>query len=181
MEQPIKTYDDMEEELIEHGRNAEADSVDSLTWMARAVRSLNKQIDIVNNYESNEMAKLNDCCGHKRIKLQEQIDGIMNRASNFLKSEEYGHDSKRKKLHLPGVGTFKFGSSRESVDDNEYKALSKELQIQMQEELPHLFTRRESVTIAPDKTAIKEKIIEGNDVAGFILREKKETFKFDAE
>lgn len=179
--QPIKAYDDLEQEMIEQGMNAETQTIDDLTWMARAIRSLNKQIDIVDNYESNEMARLNDCCGHRRIKLQEQIDSIMSRANNFLKSQEYGHDTKRKKLHLPGLGTFKYGSSRESIDDSDYKTLSQEKQLEMQGELPHLFNRRETVSIAPNKTIIKEKILEGNDVAGFVLCEKKETFKFDGE
>jgi len=173
-------YDELEQELITSNFVEGSKDLNDLAWMARGIRSLTHQIDMVNAYEKNEIDRITACCQQKRFGLQEKIDKLRFMARNLLKSNDYGYDGKAKKFEMPGLGVFKFSISRESIDDSGYKALPSEKQKELQAELPHLFKEKITTTIAPNRTIIKEKILEGGEIDGFILRQKEETFDFES-
>jgi len=95
-----------------------------------------------------------------------------------LVKDMMGHANKDE-LEYPGIGKFRYGTTREKVDDSEYMAASDDEKAEIHSSHSNLFVVK--TTVRPDKKAIKEAIGDGNPVPGFDLIGKFKKFEFKPE
>ncbi len=113
-------------------------------------------------------------------RVQQEIDRL-ERKKGFIvdKAEDLMKLTGDQRLLYPGYGTFKFGSTRESVNDDDYADFSDEGKATTHAEFPLMF--RVKTVVSPDKALIKASIAKGMPIPGFSIKEKHPTFGFKAE
>lgn len=147
---------------------------EDLPRVARWIRRTDKEESRLRAYAKAEIARISECTDMAIEQLEKQKSFFLLRAEDLMRSTD------DKKLSYPGLGTFKFGSTRESVNTELYDNSDDDAKAMLQEHYPTCFKTKTVVT--PDKKAIKQAIENEDDVApGFSINEKRETFGFKAE
>lgn len=158
-------------EILDPGAKTRAED---LPRVARWIRRAEKEEARLLEYAKTEVARIAEC-------TQVAIDKIKTQKSYFLlRAEDLMRSTDDKKLQYPGLGTFKFGSTKESVNDDEYEAMDDDAKSQLQFAWSGIIHRKE--IMVPDKRAIMAQIKNfQSDVPGFSINEKRPTFGFKAE
>ena len=82
-------------------------------------------------------------------------------------------------LEYPGIGKFRYGTTRESVNDTVFESLDKVGKGSIQREYPGMF--RIKVEAKPDKKAILAHLKTDDALPGFTLNRKYQKFEFKPE
>lgn len=147
--------------------------IEDLPRYARSLRAIEARIEMISRYRKEETERIQAICDNKTDTLNETHHFLTSIARGLMKSTD------KDKLDYPGLGAFKFGQSRESVNTELYEALSDEGRAAFQSANCGWF--RTKTTIDPDKKKIKATLDSGEAVQGFSLNPKHETFTFKAE
>ena len=167
---------DIEEMLDE----IEPKDLTDLSWIGRAIAANSNQIVLIKEFRDSEVEKIKACCDQKIEKLTEDTSYKEGMASVVMKSHGYTYDDKNMRKYLmPGIGTFRFSVTRESVDSSEYDELTDGGKSDFQLVSPSIFKRK--TTVSPDKKLIGELLKAGDMVEGFKLKPKFEKFEFKSE
>ena len=148
-------------------------SVAVLPKMARSLRAIERQMEMVAEFRKDELSRISESCDHKINKLRERAATLTSLAQTIAKS------TGEKKLEYPGIGYFRFGTTREAVDDSDYQAMPDDEKAKLHNNYQGCF-RSKTVT-TPDKKWIKGSIEQGQPVPGFVIKDKEETFTFHKE
>lgn len=170
------------EEILDIEEIEEPKDLTDLSWVGRAITANNRQIDLIKDFASKEVEKIMACCNRKMEQLGESNDYLTGMASVVMKSHDYSYDNKNMRKYLmPGIGTFRFSVTRESVDSSEYDAADEQTQEAFKSGWPSLFKTK--TTISPDKKLIKEALSDGTllETTAFKLKPKFEKFEFKGE
>ncbi len=147
--------------------------IEDLPRYARALRALEARTEMVKKYRAEETERIQAICDAKITKFAETQHFLTSIASGLMK--ESGKD----KLEYPGLGTFRFGMSKVSVNTDEYDALPDDKRDAFQSANVGWF--RKKTTIDPDKKKIRATLESKEPVQGFSLNKKHETFTFKVE
>jgi len=168
------------EEILDIEEIQEPKELTDLSWIGRAIAANNRQVVLIKEYRDKEVEKIKACCDQKIEKLAEDSAYKEGMASVVMKSHGFTYDDKNmRKYEMPGIGTFRFGVTRESVDSGEYDGFDEEKQVNIQKECFVFF--KETVRISPDKKGIMAHLKEGKPIDGFKLKPKFEKFEFKGE
>ncbi len=147
--------------------------IEDLPRYARALRTIEARMALVKKYRAEETERIQSICDAKIDKFEDSqriltstVKGLMEATGNL-------------QLDYPGLGGFKFGLSRESVNTDEYDDLSLDEKDLFQSVNCGWFRTKTSVT--PDKKKIKATLDSGEAVPGFSLNRRHETFTFKVE
>ena len=162
-------------EIIEPDPEMGTVNTEDLPRMARILRSLHAKKKHYEDYMRSEMERVAALSQQQIDKVDTQIDRIIQISSGMMKSAEMD------KVHYPGLGKFRFGTTRVSVNDEAYQAMTEDEQAEIQNSLLDLFTVKTVTTVKPDKKAIKPFLEAGTQVPGFKLNDKQEKFEFIPE
>jgi hypothetical protein len=153
--------------------------VEDLPKIARQMRALSAQADIIGNYEEAELARIREYCHDKVSRVIKQYEFFEGIAKQMLEQ------SGQKKIEYPGLGKLRFVKQREKVDDSGYNAMSEEEQKVLRESRKGFFKTK--IVMTPDKKAIKTQIelVERGEsdvgVPGFKILRPPEKFEFVPE
>jgi len=155
--------------------DANAPTVESLPKILRALRAVERQMDMVKAYREAEQERINALCQQKLERLTLQYVTLKGLSFQMLRA------SGQKRLDYPGLGVVRFGSTRESVNTEKWDALTPDEKKARKDTMWSCLTVKE--TIAPNKPEIMKQIKNGvSDVCDlFHINEKQETFIFKAE
>ena len=145
----------------------------ALPNLARTLRALMKRAQMIEDFRAAEMNRINECCQHKLNQIYNNADRITEMARVAVRS------TGEKKVEYPGIGFFRFGTTRESIDDSEYQDMTDDEKKKLWNNYQGCF--RSTTTTKPDKKWIKGSIESGSDVPGFTIKAKEETFTFHKE
>ena len=153
-------------------------AVEDLPKIVRVLRALEKKQNHIETYIKAEVQRLVETCNNDISKINEQQIRFEQIAESLLRQ------SGEKKLSYPGLGSVRFGMTRESVDTTGYDELSVDDQESFQHSHNALF--QTTVKVTADKKVIKSKCALGddfrwNDKTMFAIRPKQETFVFKSE
>lgn len=168
------------EEILDIEEIQEPKDLTDLSWIGRAIAANNNQMALIKEYRDKEVEKIKACCDQKIEKLAEDSAYKEGMASVVMKSHGYTYDDKNmRKYQMPGIGSFRFSVTRESVDSNEYEALTTFEQKSIQEN--HIECFNVKTKVSPDKKKLAEVIGGGYEIRGFKLKPKFEKFQFVSE
>ena len=168
------------EEILDIEEIQEPKDLTDLSWIGRAITANNNQIALIKEFRDSEVEKIKACCDQKIEKLIEDSSYKEGMASLVMKTHGYTYDDKNmRKYQMPGIGTFRFSVTRESVDSSEYDGWDEKERARFQDHSPGWFKTK--TIISPDKKMIAEdlKVSPTND--GFKLKPKFEKFEFKGE
>lgn len=155
---------DLKEELV----------IKDIPLIGRHLAAIESRINTIDSYERDELERIQVICEIKRDKLQEQHSRALSRAEVLMK------ETGETRLDYPGLGVFRFGQSRESVNDTAYGEMSEEGRTELHMQFPKLFRRK--TTVLPNKKEIMATAQAGVlPTPGFLINPKHETFTFKAE
>lgn len=146
---------------------------EDLPKITRSLRALERRMGVVDKFRQDELARIATHCNRKIETFQRSHDYLMGLAEWLMRK------TGEKRLEYPGLGVLKFGTTRESVNDEDYEAMSPEDQQHMRALIPKLF--RTKIIVSPDKKAIMAELKDNVPVCGFFINPKRETFGFKAE
>ena len=168
------------EEILDIEEIQEPKELTDLSWIGRAIAANSNQITLIKEFRDREVEKIKACCDQKIEKLTEDSSYKEGMASVVMKTHGYTYDDKKmRKYEMPGIGVFRFSITRESVDTDEYDALSAEDKTALQEDRPPYYKKK--ITVSPDKAMIATDLREGLIVHCFKLKPKFEKFEFKGE
>jgi len=128
-----------------------------LTWLAREAKRLEKQKEQVIQAGFDEIERINHEAATAVNRIDNAVNYLMTQAGMSL--AELGDDCPKDKKNrpvfiIPGQGSFKYRSGRESVNVDEFYELPKDEAQELLDTRPDLFTI--STKYTPNKTAIKD-------------------------
>ena len=168
------------EEILDIEEIQEPKELTDLSWIGRAITANNRHIAQIKEFRDSEVEKIKACCDQKFEKLTEDSSYKEGMASVVMKTHGYTYDDKNmRKYQMPGIGTFRFSVTRESVDSSEYDEADDQTKAGIQAGFPTLFSTK--TTISPNKKALKTFFSNGDVVSGFKLKPKFEKFEFKGE
>ena len=168
------------EEILDIEEIQEPKDLTDLSWIGRAIAANSNQIALIKEYRDKEVEKIKACCDQKIERLTEDSAYKEGMASLVMKTHGYTYDDKNmRKYQMPGIGTFRFSVTRESVDGTEFDSFSDEKKAEFHLNHPEIFRRK--VTMTPDKKVIGDELKAGDQVDGFKLKPKFEKFEFKGE
>ena len=168
------------EEILDIEEIQEPKDLTDLSWIGRAIAANNNQMALIKEFRDKEVEKIKACCDQKIEKLAEDSAYKEGMDSLVMKSHGYTYDDKNmRKYQMPGIGTFRFSITRESVDTSEYDALSAEDKTALQNDRPPYYKKK--ITVSPDKAVIAADLKEGLPIHCFKLKPKFEKFEFKGE
>ena len=168
------------EEILDIEEIQEPKELTDLSWIGRAIAANSNQITLIKEFRDREVEKIKACCDQKIEKLTEDSSYKEGMAYVVMKTHGYTYDDKNmRKYQMPGIGTFRFSVTRESVDSSEYDEADDQTKAGIQAGFPTLFSTK--TTISPNKKALKTFFSNGDVVSGFKLKPKFEKFEFKGE
>lgn len=147
--------------------------IEDLPRYARALRTIEARMDVVRKYRAEETERIQAICDQKTDKFEDTKRILTSTVKGLMES------TGKERLDYPGLGTFKFGLSRESVNTDEYDDLPDDEKDIFQSTNCGWFHKKTTVT--PDKKKIKATLDSGEAVPGFSLNRRHETFAFKVE
>jgi len=147
--------------------------IEDLPRHARTLRVIESRMDMIKRYRMEETERIQAICDAKIAKFEETQRFFKGLASTLMRA------ASKERLDYPGLGTFKFGYSRESVNTDEYDNLPENEKNVFETANAGWF--RTKITITPDKAKIKATLDSREPVPCFSLNQKHETFTFKAE
>jgi len=154
--------------------------VQDLPDVARRIRALQRRVDIIREFERQEIERIAGACSKKVLAMEAQVDWFISRAEQLL--AETGKDE----IDYPGLGKFRFGMTRESVVTEVWDNMSDEDKRRVHVNNTMIFhdpARKDVLErISPDKREIARRLKNGTlhpDV--FRLSEKERVFQFKPE
>jgi len=160
-------------EIMEDQDDTSKMTVDDLPKTLRILRAIQRRIDIIDQYESDEIERIRLACSKKRTSLHSTKEHFFSKAETLLRM------SGKDRLEYPGLGVIRFGSTRESISTIKWDVLTREEQKRIAETEPKLIKTK--IIYQPDKKAILETIKGGRNIEWFTVNPKVETFIFKAE
>ena len=168
------------EEILDIEEIQEPKELTDLSWIGRAIAANSNQIVLIKEFRDSEVEKIKACCDQKIEKLTEDSSYKEGMASVVMKTHGYTYDDKNmRKYQMPGIGTFRFSVTRESVDSSEYDGWDEKERARFQDHSPGWFKTK--TTISPDKKMIAEALKISVTTDGFKLKPKFEKFEFKGE
>ena len=165
------------EELFLEEPIQEPKDLADLGWIGRRIAANIRQVIMIDEFRRKEMEKISACCDEKIRKLNDNSSFLRGMAESFLRGSGYCYANRdARKYDMPGIGAFRFSTTRESIVSTEYDSADPDTQKIIQSEYPDYF--RTTVKVAPDKKIIGEAIKAGLGVKGFGVSPKQETFDF---
>lgn len=151
-----------------------------LPQVARTLRAMHWKRQIIETYLKEEVERITEICGHKLSGIDASITHFEGTAQRIMAAEGYNSDdAKMKKLSYPGLGAFRFGKTRESVNDDEWNEWSDEEKAALHSE--NMAAVNQKVKYVPNKKWIHATLETGGKIRGFSINEKHETFTFKPE
>ena len=148
--------------------------IEDLPRYARALRTIEARMAMIKKYQDEETERIQAICDAKLDKFADSKRILVSTAERLMKG------SGSEKLDYPGLGVFRFGLSRESVNDDTWaENFDDDMKDIIQKQHPSLIDVRR--ILKPDKKAIKAELKEGKEIPGFSLNRKHETFTFKVE
>lgn len=145
----------------------------ALPKLARALRSIQRQVDRLAEYQTAEVERIRSITQHRIDALTSQRDYILKVAESMFGTLG------EKKIEYPGLGSFRRVKGRESVNSDEYDAMPDEMKKAVQSAWSNYFTTK--TVVSPNKKDILVGLKEGAPIEGFIVNEAGEKFEFKGE
>ncbi len=147
--------------------------IEDMPRYARALRTIEARMDVIRKYRAEETERIQAICDQKTDKFEDSKRILTNTVEGLMKA------TGKEQLDYPGIGAFKFGLSRESVNTDKYDALPDDEKDIFQSTNCGWFRKKTYIT--PDKKKIKATLDTGEAVPGFSLNRRHETFTFKVE
>ena len=166
-------------EMIDHETGEIIEGYDptikDIPMMARRIREGRAEMEKIKKYQAEECQRIVESSQHEISKLEKNEQYWLLKAEGLMRSAD------EKKLHYPGLGKLWLGASPSKVDDTGYGEMTDDEKIVLQENARRYFRTTTKTTVSPDKKTIKEAIMNGTIIDGFIVRGGHEILKFKEE
>lgn len=157
-------------EILVDGQQITTSDIPKLAW---AIRAYQRRADMIERYKQERIQTIFAKCDQKIEQLNQTADFLINRVKGLMIAID------ERRLEYPDLGVFRFGTTRESVNDDEYQAMDDDHRAEIQNSNRECF--RIKTTVSPDKKIILDRLKSGIVIPGFAIREKIETFEFKPE
>jgi hypothetical protein len=151
-----------------------------LPQVARTLRAMHWKRQTIEKYLADEIERITAICDHKVAGIDGSIAHFEGTAQRIMAAEGYNSDdAKMKKLSYPGLGAFRFGKSRESVNDDVWNEMTDDEKVALYNS--NMAAIDQKVRYQPNKKWIKEALNSGGEIQGFSMNGQHETFTFKPE
>lgn len=144
-------------------------TMDDITKIGRRITYDKQELESTLAVFKKEIERIQALMKQKQDRHERNREYLMTKVENLLRLNGL------EKLDTP-AGKFKFGTTRESVNDEAYKEFTKEQLEELQKECPDFW--KTTYVIKPDKKAIMEWLKNGGELSGFYINKKEEVLKF---
>lgn len=171
----IETIDQETGEIVETLLSPDTNPDETLSRLARAVRSMDAEITRLNSYKELEVSRIVETTDQKVKSIEDTRTRIMDTARQIMESIE------AKSRDYPGLGKFAFRKNPDSVDSTGYEAMDEEAKRVLATESKFAVFFKTKITFLPDKKQIMVVLKAGKQVDGFAVAEGETKITFKGE